>query len=160
MNIFLWAVSAPAVGAARGMLDLWREQGSKRVGTNPKAPLLGDHFAHENLARAAFKVDAAGWRLRRDNEEMLAMAEAGSPFPFEDRSRFRWGAAYAVDESVTAVDLLFEAAGGFAIQLDNPMQRIFRDAHAIRVHAANNVKRAAASYGRVQLPLAEDDGTL
>jgi len=160
MNIFLWAVSAPAVGAARGMLDLWREQGAKRIGTNPKAPLLTDHFAHENLARAAFKVDAALWRLRRDNEEMLAMAESGSSFPFEDRSRFRWGAAYAVDESVTAIDLLFEAAGGFAIQLENPMQRIFRDAHAIRVHAANNVKRAAASYGRVQLPLAEDDGTL
>ena len=160
MNIFLWAVSSPAVGAAKGALELWREQGAKRVGGNPKAPLLSDHFAHENLARAAFKQEAAAWRLRRDNEEMLAMAEAGSSFPFEDRSRLRWGAAYAVDESVTAIDLLFEAAGGFALQLDNPMQRFFRDAHAIRVHASNNVKRAAASYGRVQLPLAEDDGTL
>jgi 3-hydroxy-9,10-secoandrosta-1,3,5(10)-triene-9,17-dione monooxygenase len=160
MNIFLWAVSAPAVGAARGMLELFREQGAKRIGTNPKAPLLSDTFAHENLGRATFKVDAASWRLRRDNEEMLEMAQNGSSFPFQDRSRFRGGAAYAVDESVSAIDLLFEAAGGFAIQLDNPMQRFFRDAHAIRIHAANNVRRAAASYGRVQLPLAEDDGTL
>ena len=160
MNIFLWAVSAPAVGAGRGMLELFREQGARRVGANLKAPLLTDHFAHENVARASFKVEAAWWRLRRDNEEMLEMARAGSPFPFPDRSRFRWGAAYAVDESVTAVDLLFEAAGGFAIQLDNPMQRIFRDVHTIRIHAANNVKRSAASYGRVQLPHWEDDGTI
>jgi hypothetical protein len=30
----------------------------------------------------------------------------------------------------------------------------------MRVHAANNVKRAAAAWGRAQLPMAEDDGTL
>jgi 3-hydroxy-9,10-secoandrosta-1,3,5(10)-triene-9,17-dione monooxygenase len=160
MNVFLWAVSAPAAGAARGMLQLYKEQAAKRIGTNAKAPLLGDQFSHESLARAQSKVEAAAWRMHSDLDEMLRMAQAGSDFPFPDRSRFRWGAAYVVDESVGAADMLFEAAGGFAIQLDNPMQRLFRDIRVMRVHAANNVKRAAAAWGRAQLPMAEDDGTL
>jgi len=160
MNVFLWAVSAPAAGAARGMLQLFNEQAAKRIGTNPKAPLLSDAFVHESMARAQSMVEAASWRMRTDLDEILRMAEAGSDFPFPDRSRFRWGAAYVVDESVRAADLLFEAAGGFAIQLDNPMQRMFRDIRVMRVHAANNVKRAAAAWGRARLPMAEDDGTL
>ncbi|HEY4888502.1 MAG TPA: hypothetical protein VIJ58_07965, partial [Candidatus Dormibacteraeota bacterium] len=160
MNVFLWAVSAPAAGAARGMLQVFNDQAAKRVGTNARAPLLSDSFVHESMARAQAKVESAAWRMHRDLEEMLQMAEAGSDFPFADRSRFRWGAAYVVDESVAAADMLFEAAGGFAIQLDNPMQRLFRDIRVMRVHAANNVKRAAAAWGRAQLPMAEDDGTL
>ena len=57
------------------------------------------------------------------------------------------------------IDQLFDVAGGFSIHLDNPLQRMFRDAHAMRAHVQNNVEKAAESYGRALLGL-PDRGSL
>ena len=152
MNVFLYAVATPAIGAARGMLDNFVEQGKKRVAA-PGAPLAKDLHALNRVASAANRLQAAEMRLRSDFEEMLRRAEARDSFPFADRVRFRAGAGYCVGESVAAVDALFEAAGGFSIQRENPLQRIFRDVHSIRVHAANNVDRATETYGKALLGL-------
>jgi len=152
MNVFLYAVASPAIGAARGMLDNFVEQGRKRVAT-PNAPFARDLHALNRLAMAANNLQAAESRLRSDFDEMLSRAEDHDSFPFEVRARLRAGAGYCVGTSTAAVDALFEASGGFSIQLDNPLQRIFRDVHAIRSHAANNVDRATETYGKVLLGL-------
>jgi 3-hydroxy-9,10-secoandrosta-1,3,5(10)-triene-9,17-dione monooxygenase len=160
MSIFLYAVSSPMVGVAQGMLDMYLEQAERRIAGNPKAPLLHDSFAHEAIARAAMDIQAARDRLAGDLGEMLTLAEEGSDFPMADRTRWRWGAGYCVDTALRAVDLLFETAGGFSIHLDNPMQRMFRDAHAMRAHASNNVRKAAEGYGRSLLGLPDESGLL
>jgi 3-hydroxy-9,10-secoandrosta-1,3,5(10)-triene-9,17-dione monooxygenase len=54
---------------------------------------------------------------------------------------------------VRAVDRLFEASGGRAIFLDNPIQRAWRDVHAIRAHAGNNPEKAAVIFGRSEFGL-------
>lgn len=152
MNVFLYAVASPAVGAARGMLDNFVEQGRKRVAA-PNAPLARDVHALNRIALAANNLQAAESRLRSDFDEMLSRAESKDTFPFETRARFRAGAGYCVGTSIDGVDALFEAAGGFSIHRDNPLQRIFRDIHAMRAHAANNVDRATETYGKVLLGL-------
>jgi len=152
MNVFLYAVSTPAIGAAKGMLDNFVEQGRKRVAA-PGSPLARDLHALNRLALAANNLQAAESRMRSDFDEMLSRAEAGDSFPFEARARFRAGAGYCVGTSIEGVDALFGAAGGFSIHRDNALQRIFRDAHAIRAHAANNVDRATETYGKVLLGL-------
>jgi 3-hydroxy-9,10-secoandrosta-1,3,5(10)-triene-9,17-dione monooxygenase len=160
MSVFLWAVSSPMIGVAQGMLDLYLEQAERRIAGNPKAPLLQDAFAHEAIAKASMDIKSSQLRLAADLDEMLWMAKEGSSFPIADRSRWRWGAAYCVETSLRAVDLLFETAGGFSIHRDNPMQRMFRDAHAMRAHASNNVKKAAEGYGRALLGLPDEGGIL
>jgi len=82
---------------------------------------------------------------------MWAMAEAGKSIPIELRARARWTAANIVLRGVRAVDLLFEASGGRALFLDNPMQRYFRDVHAMRAHALNNPDRASQTFGFSEL---------
>jgi len=57
------------------------------------------------------------------------------------------------DRSVRAVDRLFEASGGRGIFLDNPIQRAWRDVHAIRAHAGNNLEKAASVFGRSEFGL-------
>jgi 3-hydroxy-9,10-secoandrosta-1,3,5(10)-triene-9,17-dione monooxygenase len=56
-----------------------------------------------------------------------------------------------VARGVHAVDRLFEASGGRAIFLDNPIQRVFRDVHAMRAHAINNPDKGARLFGRFAL---------
>ena len=60
-------------------------------------------------------------------------------------------AGQAVETSIRAVDLLFAASGGKAIFLNNPMQRVFRDVHAMRGHAFNNSEKVSRMYGRFDL---------
>ena len=45
------------------------------------------------------------------------------------------------------IDSLFEASGGRALTEGTALQRAWRDAHAGRVHAANDPERALQMYG-------------
>jgi hypothetical protein len=66
-------------------------------------------------------------------------------------ARARWSAPNIVLRGVRAVDLLFEASGGRALFLDNPMQRYFRDVHAMRAHALNNPDKVSQVFGYAEL---------
>jgi 3-hydroxy-9,10-secoandrosta-1,3,5(10)-triene-9,17-dione monooxygenase len=134
------------------MLDNFVDQGKKRVAA-PNAPFARDLHALKRIGLAANNLQAAESRLRSDFDEMLSRAGANDPFPFDVRARFRAGAGYCVGVSIEGIDALFEAAGGFSIHRDNPLQRIFRDAHAMRAHVANNVDRTTETYGKVLLGL-------
>jgi hypothetical protein len=80
--------------------------------------------------------------------EMMRLVRAGEEIPLTARARYKWDAGKAIDWSVAAVDKLFEASGGRGIFLDNPIQRAWRDVHAMRAHAGNNPERAAFVFSR------------
>ena len=52
---------------------------------------------------------------------------------------------------------MFEASGGRGIFLDNPIQRAWRDVHAMRAHAGNNPEAAALVFARSELGLPPND---
>ena len=89
---------------------------------------------------------------------MMARARAKKEIPLEHRARYHWDAAHAVEASLRAVDRLFEASGGRAIFLDNPIQHAWRDIHAMRAHAANHPERAALIFGRSELGVPNPPG--
>jgi 3-hydroxy-9,10-secoandrosta-1,3,5(10)-triene-9,17-dione monooxygenase len=89
--------------------------------------------------------------------EMMRLVGAGEQIPLSTRARYRWDAGKAIDWSVKAVDRLFEASGGRGIFLDNPIQRAWRDVHAMRAHAGNNPERAAPVFSRSEFGLPAED---
>jgi 3-hydroxy-9,10-secoandrosta-1,3,5(10)-triene-9,17-dione monooxygenase len=89
--------------------------------------------------------------------EMARLAQAGKEIPLPFRARCRWDAGKAVDWSVRATDRLMMASGGRGIFLSNPIQRAWRDIHAMQAHAGNNLERAAAVFGRSEFGLAPTD---
>jgi 3-hydroxy-9,10-secoandrosta-1,3,5(10)-triene-9,17-dione monooxygenase len=112
-----------------------------------------DPFVQLRLAEAAAAVDAARDRLLRCFADMMQLVGAGQEIPLGHRARYRWEAAHAVAWSVQAVDRLFEASGGRAIFLNNPIQRAWRDVHAMRAHAGNNADKASAIFARSEFGL-------
>jgi 3-hydroxy-9,10-secoandrosta-1,3,5(10)-triene-9,17-dione monooxygenase len=149
--VFASAVAAPAIGAARGALDLFRAETRARVSSLDRSKIAEDGFVQARLADAAAEIDAARSALERDWTELAALARAGEGIPLPPRVRCRSDASRAVARSVHAVDRLFEASGGRAIFLDNPIQRFFRDVHAMRAHAFNNPDKGARLFGRFDL---------
>jgi len=145
--LFAFAIAVPAIGAARGALDAYRSYMQAKVAAYDGSKVADDPFAQRRLSEAALEIAAAEADVQDTWTAMCAHADAGEAIPMSRRARARWSAANIVLRGVRAVDLLFEASGGRALYLDNPMQRYFRDVHAMRAHALNNPDRASQVFG-------------
>jgi len=151
--VFPACIASPAIGAAMGALQVFRDQSTARLATRDRSRVAEDPFTQYHLAEAAADVDAARERLLGNFAEMMRLATAGQDIPLTQRARYRWDAAKAVEWSVRAVDRLLEASGGNGVYLSNPIQRAWRDVHAMRAHAGNNPEKAAAVFGRSEFGL-------
>ena len=78
---------------------------------------------------------------------------AGQEIPMELRARARRDQVRATGRAIASIDRLFEAAGATALNSDQAVQRVWRDAHAGRVHAANDAERAYVMYGNHEFGL-------
>jgi 3-hydroxy-9,10-secoandrosta-1,3,5(10)-triene-9,17-dione monooxygenase len=150
-SLFSFVIAVPAIGAARGALDAYRSYMQAKVAAYDGSKVADDPFAQRRLSGAAVEIAAAEADVQNTWTEMWAQAEAGETIPLTARARARWNAANIVLRGVRAVDLLFEASGGRALFLDNPMQRYFRDVHAMRAHALNNPDKASQVFGYSEL---------
>jgi 3-hydroxy-9,10-secoandrosta-1,3,5(10)-triene-9,17-dione monooxygenase len=155
--IFTYGIVSPAIGAAQGALTAFREQAARRINVRDGSRAVEDPFMQHRLAEAAAEIDAARDRMLANFAEMMRRARAGAEIPLADRARYRWDSGKAIDRSVNAVDRLFEAAGGHALFLDNPIQRAWRDVHAMRAHAGNNPERASFIFARSEFGLPPQD---
>ena len=75
--------------------------------------------------------------------------EAGQQMPLVERNLVRAYSSGAVRQCIAAIESLFLAAGGTALQETHPLQQLNRDAKATAVHAAlaheNNLELWGAS---------------
>lgn len=155
--VFPNALTAAAIGTAMGALKIFREQMKPRASSGPQTRSAEDPSAQYVLAEAAAEIDAARERLLGNVAEMMRLVQAGEEIPLTQRARYRWDAAKGTDWSVRAVDRLFSATGGRGIYMNNPLQRAWRDIHAMRAHVANRPEAAASVFGRSELGLPPKD---
>jgi 3-hydroxy-9,10-secoandrosta-1,3,5(10)-triene-9,17-dione monooxygenase len=155
--VFTYGIVSPAIGAAQGALAAFREQAARRINVRDGTRAVEDPFMQYRLAEAAAEIDAARERMLVNFTEMMRLARAGEEIPLAMRARCRWDSGKAIERSVRAADLLFEASGGHGIFLGNPIQRFWRDVHAMRAHAGNNPERASFIFGRHEFGLPPQD---
>ncbi|MBF6165246.1 flavin-dependent monooxygenase [Streptomyces gardneri] len=152
-------ISTPIVGMAYGAYQAHVEHQGKRV----RAAYAGekakdDPFAKVRIAEAASDIDAAWRQLSGNVADEYALLAAGQEIPFDLRVRARRDQVRATGRSIAAIDKLFESSGATALSNGTPLQRFWRDAHAGRVHAANDPERAYLMYGTHEFGLPVTDG--
>ena len=64
----------------------------------------------------------------------------------------------ASERAIRAIDTMFESSGGRALATGTYLQRAWRDAHAGRVHAANDPERALQMFGALEFGHKIDPG--
>ncbi|MGW0040571.1 3-hydroxy-9,10-secoandrosta-1,3,5(10)-triene-9,17-dione monooxygenase oxygenase subunit [Rhodococcus sp. NPDC003348] len=151
-------ISTPIVGMAYGAYDAHVEHQGKRV----RAAYAGekakdDPFAKIRIAQASSDIDAAWRQLSGNVADEYAHLVAGEEVPMELRLRARRDQVRATGRAIASIDLLFENSGATALANGTPIQRFWRDAHAGRVHAANDAERAYVMFGGAEfgLPLTD-----
>ena len=158
-SIFTNTITTPIIGMARGAYAEHVEMQQKRV----RAAYIGekaslDPFAAVRIAKASSEIDAA-WSLLVGNiREEQEHVERGETIPLELRLRVRRDQVLGTQRAIDAIDALFEASGGRALAEGTYLQRAWRDAHAGRVHAANDPERALQMYGAQQFGHKVDPG--
>jgi 3-hydroxy-9,10-secoandrosta-1,3,5(10)-triene-9,17-dione monooxygenase len=158
-SIFTSTIATPIIGMAKGAYAEHVEMQQKRV----RAAYLGekaslDPFAAVRIARSSSEIDAAWVLLMNNIREEQDLVARGEAIPLELRLRVRRDQVLGTTRAIHAIDSLFEASGGRALAEGTFLQRAWRDAHAGRVHAANDPERALQMYGAHQFGHKVDPG--
>ena len=147
-SVFTTTICTPIIGMAMGAYAEHVEMQQKRS----RAAYLGekaslDPFAAVRIAKASSEIDAA-WALTMNNiREEEALVAKGEQIPLGLRLKVRRDQVLGSQRAIDAIDALFEASGGRALAEGTYLQRAWRDAHAGRVHAANDPERALQMFG-------------
>jgi alkylation response protein AidB-like acyl-CoA dehydrogenase len=156
MSLFSVSLAAVVLGIAQAAIDALLELAPAKTPMGSPAVLRDKPIAQMQIARAEALVRAARAYLFAAIEEQWDEVVSGAPPTLEKRAAVRMACTFAAESCAEAVDIVYNLAGGSAIQESGKIERCFRDIHA----AAQHIGLSTANYevaGRVLLGL--DPGT-
>ncbi len=144
-------IAATAVGNAMAALEhtlaLVKERSTNYTGLKMRDQQIVQH----RVSTAAVKIESAKLMLRTD--ALAAQEEANNHVvpDLQQKLRYKRNAAYAATLCMEAVDALHAVTGATGIYQSYPLERIFRDAHALGAHISLNFDAQAPAWGLVAL---------
>jgi len=152
IGTFAHALSAPALGIARGAFADWLESTRGKMATSTGDAVAEWPHLQIRTAHIQLEIDAAEMLLRRNLD---AIRDGGSTErALRTRSSASYG--YAVRALCKAVDALVDMGGGRGMRDENPIQRAWRDVHAISAHVGLNPDLSGQARGRFLFGLPRD----
>ncbi|MGA7327738.1 MAG: acyl-CoA dehydrogenase family protein [Rhodomicrobium sp.] len=158
--LFPFVLSGAALGNAEACLDEYVKSMRSRLAVYNKTKIGDLQSTQIKIAAAAARIDTARSIMRSACIEAMEDARRGSIPGMEKRVRYRRDGAFAVNLCTEAVSLLFNASGASGLLRSAPIEKRFRDAHAINAHIAFSFDAAGSNYGRVVLGLPSENPTL
>lgn len=148
------ALAPPALGMAEAALAAFQERlPGREIAYTNHIVQRDSPTTHRVLADAATRIHVARLMLHRCVDDIEAAAERGAMMEFATRARIRMDCAYAVRQCLEAVEPLFLACGGSGIGESNPVQRAWRDLHAVNMHGLLALETNQEMFGQVMLGL-------
>ncbi len=144
---------AVAVGGAEGTLDYFRERIKGRILPRQGRVQALDPAAQLDLAESAMQIRGARLLLADTCRRVRAVGERFADLSPLELAEVRVVKAYIVRQCTAAVDRLFAASGGGALQETNPLQRCWRDMHAVQAHGGMTWSTTALNYGSLAVGL-------
>lgn len=144
-------LAGAGVGNAQAALELTLEAIRERSTSYTAARMRDFQAVQLRVAGAAAKIDAARLVIRTDCLQAQRIAEENRAPAVEEKLRFKRNAAYAMGLCTEAVDALHALAGANGIYDRHPIQRLFRDQHALTGHIGFSWDAQGAPWGLVAL---------
>lgn len=158
--LFPFVLSGTALGNAQACFDDFLAATRSRASRYSGAKIADFQSIQIKLASASAKIDAARRIMRSHCIDAMQDAAAGKIPDMMQKVAIRRDGAFSVNLCTDAVDELYSASGAGGLYKTGPMERRFRDAHAVAAHIAFVFEAAGANYGRVALGFSSDNPTL
>ena len=152
-TMLLFALVGPALGLARGAQTAFLERARTRQITYSVEKQSEQTPVHVLLGDASYQLDAVELLWERDLAEIARLTREERDFSLEARARYKRDVGLGLRACQEVVAKLSGASGAHGIFLSSPIQRAFRDTHAMTTHAALDPIQAARTMGRVELEL-------
>jgi len=159
-SMLLFALAGPALGLARGAMEAYTERTRTRLLTYSSKKLAEQAPAQIALGDALYDTDAVDLLWERDLSEIAERAGSGAEFDMERRARYKRDVGLGIRACQNVVSRLFALSGAHGLFDSSPIQRAFRDVHAMTTHAALDPTESARVMGRVALGLEPDSALL
>jgi 3-hydroxy-9,10-secoandrosta-1,3,5(10)-triene-9,17-dione monooxygenase len=148
--LFGKGIVGPAVGIARGAFETVVDGMRKaRTSISTGSKLSDQSTVQVRLAEAAAEIEFAWTRLVADCNEATEIAADGRMPDLSERVRWRRNDAYAANLCVRAAERLYPLLGANLLAEENPVQRHWRDVHAVCAHIALTWDVQGANWGGV-----------
>jgi 3-hydroxy-9,10-secoandrosta-1,3,5(10)-triene-9,17-dione monooxygenase len=144
-------IASTAVGNAMAALEFTQKMVRERSTNYTGARMRDFQTVQQRVGTAGAKIDAARLMLRNDCFDVMDIARRGTMPDMETKLKYKRNAAYAAQLATEAVDALHTLTGATGIYNTYPLERIFRDAHALAAHISLNFDAQAAGWGLVAL---------
>ena len=149
------AITPAALGMADAALETFKERlPGRTIAYTQNEIQIDSPTTHRQVADAATRIHVARLLLHRAADDIEAAAAQGTTMAFGARARVRMDCAHAVRQCMEAAETLYLACGGSGIGESNPVQRAWRDLHAVNMHGLLTLETNQEMYGRVVLGLA------
>jgi alkylation response protein AidB-like acyl-CoA dehydrogenase len=131
---YVLQMASGALGIAQGAIDDILALATDKVPLFAGASLAANALFQNQLGEADARLRAARALLYAEAAEAWATALARDPFTPEHRARIRASGVWAADTAAAVVDMAYRAGGGSSLYRSSPLQRRFRDIHALTQH--------------------------
>jgi alkylation response protein AidB-like acyl-CoA dehydrogenase len=144
-----------ALGIAQTAIETFAEIAGAKTPERTTQMLKNNHGAQVRMSQAVSLVRSARLYLFDALEQMWRALLASGEVTLEARAQVRLAASHAVSSAVQAVDLIYIGAGANSMYVGCPLERAFRDVHAITLHIGVH-PRVMETTGRVLFGLEPD----
>jgi 3-hydroxy-9,10-secoandrosta-1,3,5(10)-triene-9,17-dione monooxygenase len=152
--VLVLAITPAALGMAEAALAAFKERlPGREIAYTEHEIQIDSPTTHRQVADAATRIHVARLLLHRCADDIEAAAGRGEMMEFTARARVRMDCAHAVRQCMEAAEILYLACGGSGIAETNPVQRAWRDLHAVNMHGALTLETNQVMYGRILLGL-------
>jgi 3-hydroxy-9,10-secoandrosta-1,3,5(10)-triene-9,17-dione monooxygenase len=151
--VFPYNICAPALGIARAAVEFYIENAKHRSTVKFGPPNFGPQAMHLRMVEAGAEIDSAEALLTKNALELNAIGRAGGQPTPEQQARYGRDLSYAAQMFMKAVDGIFYSSGGHGLFDGSPIQRVFRDVHAVNAQIGLRWENLAATYASVVLGL-------
>ncbi len=144
-------IGGAGAGNAQAALELTIAAVKERSTSYTASKMRDFQAVQLRIGAASAKIDAARLLMRSDCIEGQDIAAQGVIPDALNKLRFKRNLAYGVQLCTEAVDLLHGMAGANGIYDSYPIQRIFRDAHALAGHFSFSFDAQVSAWGLAAL---------
>jgi 3-hydroxy-9,10-secoandrosta-1,3,5(10)-triene-9,17-dione monooxygenase len=154
LAVHTYALFGPALGLARGGYEQFTEWTRSRYLTYTQLAIAQHVPVQISIAEIAAQIDAAELLARRC---FVLARQDYAGMTMETRALLRRDFTYAMRIVRGAMDSLIKLSGSSGLMQDNPVQRCWRDVHAISSHVVMNWDVPAENFGRMQFGLGRNE---